>query len=349
MSSKSEGSRLLSVVLTATGVAGLIASVYISARVGWSLADNEADKIVTAGILGLADFAAAMIIIAASRMRVWGWYSRSYLAIAIAAVFLVAGYVTAYGFFSTRIAVHASQKAAAAVDKDYLKWIQGQTVNMELPRSQRLAMMKEAREGRDTLKSTMRVVSDKYAAAIGAWLGWTIEETQTRLTAATAAIAYSVKFTGLWFGIMLWPRRRDETDRSVSSSPKTGSDGTGSNRKPTEDSKDKQQETVVPFPGKANAPAAPSKVSSEAPRVPAPAPSVSPKPQLYGSSVSAALRMQPEWPNQQAIADALGVSKGKVSKDLKKLKGQRKAETKRNGKSNVVVARRNGGLHHAVI
>lgn len=220
--SANEGNRLLSLVLVGTGILGLCASIYISARFGWSLADAQIDRAATATILGIADFASAMLIIAGARMRVWGWYGRSYAAIGVAGAFLAMGFLSAYGFFSNRISVHAAKTASVAVDREQLKWLQRQTVNTELPRAERRAMLAEVKAANAQLKSTIGIVSDQQAAAIGAWLGWSVEQTQTRLTAATAATAYAIKFSCLWFGVMLWPRRR--VDRgSVGNS--SGGDG----------------------------------------------------------------------------------------------------------------------------
>jgi uncharacterized membrane protein len=137
-------------------------------------------------------------------------------------------------------------------------------------------------------------------------------------------------------------------------------------------SKDKQPETVAPrgetvidFPGKIAAPpqqlqadaacnSDPPKVSAEPPRVPAPAPRpkrptvpLSLEPKQY-ASIEAVLAANPSVSSQTDIADAMGVSKAKVSRDIKRLEGRGKVKVARkNGRTNAVTLapRRNGASH----
>lgn len=221
-----ESSRFIGGALIFTGVLALIVSIYVSGKVGWSLADDTLDRAATALILGLADFAAALLILAGSILWVWERRWQSMAALGVSVLFLAMGYLSAFGFFSSRIAVHLAQKAAIKVDQDYLAWAKGQTVNREIPRSERLSMRAEVKAANKELRATASVVSDKYAAAIATFFGWTLEATQTRLTAAIAATAYVVKFSGLWFGpIFLLRRRRQGVERSARGN--TGNDGDG--------------------------------------------------------------------------------------------------------------------------
>lgn len=345
--SKGEGNRWLGAGLIFVGVLGLGASTYISWRFGWSLAEAEADRYASAGIHALADVTSAMLILAGACMWVWGWYVRAVLSVAISLLFMTYGFFSAFGFFSNRISVSEAQKAAASVDKDYLKWVQGQTVNMDLPRSQRLAMMAEVKAGRDTLKSTAGIISDKQAASVGKALGWTTEQTQTRLTAATSGIAYGVKFSGLWIGGMIWARRRkSETDRKISSTP----EGSGGKVK-SEPATVKQDEKVVNFPAAVKAePAqlqASPKVSAEPPRVTAPAPKPSLK--FSGRSLAEILADQPSWSSSKALAVATGKSEATVSRELRKLEGRGRVKRERKGRSvQITSLRRNGGLHAVI-
>lgn len=200
-------------------------------------------------------------------------------------------------------------------------------------------------------KVTIVVAPDLGAQSMAEKLGWKVETVQYLQSGYFAVLVIFLKMVGFPGAGFLLSWHPEPPSRTVSGS----SDSSGSKGKPSEESTSKP-ETVLQFPARTAAPPgefpAPRndrpKASSEALRVPAPAPTVSATQKLFGSTVSEALRRQPEWTNQQAIADALGVSKGKVSKDLKKLKGQRKVETKRNGKSNAVIARRDRGLHAVI-
>ena len=349
MSAGSEGNRWLGHALISVGMCALVVSIYISAKVGWSLADDLADRAATAITLGIADFSAAMLLLAASILWVRGTRWRSASALAFAGLFLAVGYTSAYGFFANRIAVHASHKAATKIDEDYLAWAKGQTVNRELPRSERLSMRAEVKAANQELKATASLISDRYAVPIASSLGWSLETTQARITGAIAAIVYAVKFAGLWFGPMFWPRRR-KGDASIAASPKGSTGGDGGSEKSSDASRDKQpgSETanIVPFRAEAQFQAT-SKVSSEPPRVPELAPSSSLKSE--SETVAEFLAREGGASSQKAIAKRLGVSEAKVSRDVKKLKGQGKVKLERKWRSNAIThAWRNGGLHAVV-
>jgi hypothetical protein len=157
-----------------------------------------------------------------------------------------------------------------------------------------------------------------------------------------------IGFPGAGF-LLSWSPEPTEPER------KPGNPDTGSGTKSTEETKDKEparEAEIHRFPSKVTA--APDqfqttpKVSSGPPRVPAPAPHPSLQPEF--SSVSDFLAMHPSVTNQKVIADALGVSQAKVSRDIKKLKGQGKVKVKKNWRSNAVTftPRRNGGLHAVI-
>jgi uncharacterized membrane protein len=68
------------------------------------------------------------------------------------------------------------------------------------------------------------------------------------------------------------------------------------------------------------------------------------------ASVVDYLARHPSVSRQKDIADALRVSEAKVSRDLKKLKGQGRVQSKRQWRSNAITftPRRNGGLHAVI-
>lgn len=377
----------INIGLVIVGAAALGVLLYFNGRFGWSLGTTDADRVAYATLHILADLASAGLVAwsaAIAARGAWRWRVRAWVAFLCALGFTSVSILTVYGFMSTRIAAVQGHTAVLETQKGVAEWLKTQTVNPEVAnayaaaasecasgrgprclgaeaRAQALAgqqanMGKELRQQFKQIEATASIVPDSHASAIASITGMSLGAAQKLLMIVMSAFGQSVKFACLFFGIKglsqtIWRRRR-----TVSASPKGSSGEGGETRKTTNESKDKQPETVIQFPAKASAPAefpaaqnARPTVSSEAARVPSPAPTVSGYPRLYGETVSSALRIQPEWPSQQAIADALGVTKGKVSKDIKKLKGQRKAETKRNGKANAVIARRNGGVLHAVI
>lgn len=140
-------------------------------------------------------------------------------------------------------------------------------------------------------------------------------------------------------------------DRKLAGSPEGG----GGKPKSSEDSKAAtvapRGETVVDFPARVGAQAAPEpppKVSAEQPRVSAPAvPRNVPltlQPKQF-TSVEEFLAANPSGSKQKDIADALRVSEAKVSRDIKRLKGRGKVKVDQNGRTNSVTLapRRIGG------
>ena len=211
-----------------------------------------------------------------------------------------------------------------------------------------------------------QVVADK--------LGWKLETIQVIRSAFFSFLIIFLKmigFPGAGF-LLSWSPESD--DRSVARSPKGGTGSGGGGVKSTEETKDKQpgsDANVVPIraasdqlefqrhhfhahqtpgpPGQQRDQAT-HEVSTPAPRVPAGVPT-RPLPLTLKSeskTLAELLAVQPSWPSQKALADAMGVSQAKLSRDLKKLKGRGKVEAKRNWRSNAITARKgNGSTLHA--
>jgi hypothetical protein len=300
--------------------------------------------------------------------RNWALFALALLAIITCGSY---GILNMVGFTSTnRVAVAATKDAKrAAAERQYqsartdltsqIDWLQKTAASEEGRERRRLlaevdAKRKELSALAPPSPTADTVLSDTQSTTLGELTGTSARKWLLALPVPLAIlIFFAESFSFVVVGHML--AATVAMFAGIGRKVSGNSEPSEGNRKPSEESKDKQSETVVQFPGKTATadqfPAAEnerSKVSSEMPRVPALAPTVSTSPKLYGETVSSALRMQPEWPSQQAIADALGVTKGKVSKDIKKLKGQRKLETKKNGKSNAVIARRQGVLHAVI-
>ena len=139
-----------------------------------------------------------------------------------------------------------------------------------------------------------------------------------------------------------------ETSR-VPSFPKAGGGSNGDNSKPREN----EDGNVISLPVKVAAPAELQPASnanerqkvSAAPRVTVQAPSVPASLKTKPETVAEYLAIHGSATSQRAIAHALGFSEAKVSRDIRKLKGQRKVEAKRIHRANNIT--RNGGTFHA--
>jgi hypothetical protein len=208
------------------------------------------------------------------------------------------------------------------------------------------------------------VAPDPGAQSIAARLGWKLETVQYLQSGYLAILVIFLKmigFPGAGFLLSWNPEPTSPVkSSSVPSSPKGGAGGDGESVKSTDASKDKQparEAEIHRFPTKATADPdhlqPPPKVSADMPRVPAPAPRlpVSLSLQPTYASVEDFLARHPSVTNQKVIADAMGVSQGKVSRDIKRLKGRGKVKVEKNWRSNAVTytPRRNGGVLHAVI
>jgi hypothetical protein len=179
-------------------------------------------------------------------------------------------------------------------------------------------------------------------------LGWKLETIQVIRSAFFSFLIIFLKMIGFPGAGFLLSWSPESAPASVSSSPKGGSGNDGESEKSSGASSGKQPASddanVIPIRADATQPEIvwqdpqPPKVRSGAPRVPAPAPEPSLKSEY--ETVAEFLAREGSAPSQKAIAQRMGVSQAKVSRDLKKLKGQGKVQLERNWRSNAV--RRNG-------
>ena len=139
------GSRVLSVILVGTGICALALSMWMNARFGWAQADALEDRTVMAGLHTLADPAAAALGAAGGVFLAWGWRWHGFGTILFAFAFIAWSMVSVYGFMATRIAASEGHKNSIKVQERYLSWVQGQTVNFDLPKSERHAMKDEVK------------------------------------------------------------------------------------------------------------------------------------------------------------------------------------------------------------
>jgi uncharacterized membrane protein len=198
----------------------------------------------------------------------------------------------------------------------------------------------------------VRIAPDAGAELWATAFGFTAQRVQMLLSALEAfwqVVLSMVCFpaAGFFMNPLSW--MKVSGDKKLAGSP----EGSGGKDKSTVALRG---ENVVDLPTKVAAPpqlqAAPEPVptvSSEALRVAAPAPktvSLSLEPKEY-ASVEEFLAANPSVSKQKDIAAGMKVSEGKVSRDIKRLKGRGKVKADRNGRSIAVTytPRRNGGLH----
>lgn len=217
---------------------------------------------------------------------------------------------------------------------------------------------KEAIKSFRDAKVEVQVEPDAGAQLWATISGWSLDRIQMVQSAYLAVLLIILKMVcfqaaGFFLNPLAWMRTADK--RSLPSSPKGGAGDGGNEVKSSENSKDEKparEAEIHRLPVRADQLQAPSKVSAEPPRVsaPAPRPPVSLSLQPKYASVEEFLAMHPSVTSQKVIADAMGVSQAKVSRDIKRLKGRGKVKLDRNWRSNAVTftPRRNGGLHALV-
>ena len=204
------GSRVLSVILVGTGICALALSMWMNARFGWAQADALEDRTVMAGLHTLADPAAAALGAAGGMFLAWGWRWHGFGAILFAFAFIAWSMVSVYGFMATRIAASEGHKNSIKVQERYLSWVQGQTVNFDLPKSERHAMKDEVKATVDKLTSAAKVIPDAQAASLAGMFGTSVERIQ-------------LKFACMFYGLFAWPYRRSSASSDTSSDSSAGS------------------------------------------------------------------------------------------------------------------------------
>jgi uncharacterized membrane protein len=300
--------------------------------------------------------------------------------LAIVAVLTCGGYgiLNMVGFTSTnRVSVAATKDATrSSAERSYqsaradltaqIDWLQKTAAGEEGRERRRLlaevdAKRKELSALKPPVPTAETILSDPQASTLAELTGTSARRWLLALPIPLAVLLFFAEsFSFVVVGHMLAAivalfAAYLAATQSLSSSPKGGSGEGGESVKSTEESKPKQDANVIPMRAteeKSSSVAASPKVSAEPPRVPAPAPrppvSLTLKPEY--SSVADYLARHPSVTSQKVIADALRVSEAKVSRDIKKLKGQGKVKADRKWRSNQITftPRRNGGLHAVI-
>lgn len=297
-------------------------------------------------------------------------------ALALSAIILCGGYgiLNMVGFTSTnRVTVAATKDASRnAAERAYqasrsdlmgqIDWLQKTAANEDGRERRRLlsevdAKRKELSALKPPIPTAETVISDTQASTLAELTGrgsvrqWMLALPIPLAVLVFVAESFSFIFVGHLLAaiVALFAGYVAAARPSIAGTP----EGSGGHVKSSDESKPKQDANVIPMrasEAQAASIAATPKVSAGPPRVPAPAPTrhVPLTLQPKSKTLAELLAVQPSWPSQKAIADAMGVSQAKVSRDLKKLKGQRKVEAKRDWRSNTIIARRQGVLHAVI-
>lgn len=243
--------RVLSWALIAVGGAFLAVSAFGSWRFGLSLSTDPVDRYWLATIYAGADVAAGVLVATGARMLRhpgYGWKAGGILALLPALVLVTFSILSTFGLMSERITVLASQKAAQNADQGRLAWLRGQTVNRELPKSERFAFRAEEREAAKQARKSASVIADGQAKAIADALGSTPEAVQRGLVFASSTIPLSIKFVCLGFGFFLWGYRSADEPASAQKNADGSKGGSGGGSPGSGGSEPKKPTLVHPEP-----------------------------------------------------------------------------------------------------
>lgn len=227
------GHRAIGALLIGIGLIAMVVSMVMNWRFGWSLASAEEDRYLMAVLHSLVDPAAAGLVAAGGLMLAWGWRWQGWLALGCAGLLVAYSMISVFGFMSERIGLLEGHKAALATQQGYLKWVQGQQVNIGLPKSERRLMREDVKAGIEKLTASVRIIPDKHASAIAAATGLSIEAVQRMLVSVGSGVAQGIKFACLGFGFFLIACRAESAgavagdDASSSSTTKDDASGGG--------------------------------------------------------------------------------------------------------------------------
>jgi hypothetical protein len=328
---------ILSRVCIGVGVTFLALSAFGNWRFGWSLSTDPIDQWWLAIIYAGSDVAAGVLVATGATMLRhpgWRWKVGGAVALFPATILVALSVLSTFGMMSGRIAVHAGQKAALAVDMGRIEWLRGQTMNRERPKAERRTFMREEREAAKQTREAASVVTDNQAVAIvnaAALVGVkvTTEQTQVGLTFVSSTMPMMIKFVCLGIGFFLFGAKTSEAGagkktQAASEPPKSGSGPTGSGE-PT------KPRLVHPEPEPAAvartteaAPVPEPKVSTGSQRVPeAPGPQITHKTNGYSRRFSKdeaeadlhrITNATGTQPSQETLAKMWGVSQQTVSR-----------------------------------
>ena len=228
---------ILSRVCIGVGVAFLAFSAFGNFRFGWSLGTNLIDSLWLSAIYGGSDIAAGVLVATGATMlnhTGWRWKIGGIVALVPALILISLSVLSTFGMMSGRIAVLEGQKAAVTSDLGRLAWLRRQTVNYDLPKSERRAFIAEERAAAKEARKAASVVTDNQAVALSnaaALIGvkLTTEQTQVGLTFVSSTMPMMIKFVCIGLGFFLFGARADASASEPSSNHKNsgGSSGSG--------------------------------------------------------------------------------------------------------------------------
>jgi hypothetical protein len=232
---------ILSRVCIGVGIAFLAFSAFGNFRFGWSLGTNVIDALWLSAIYGGSDIAAGVLVATGSTMLNhvgWRWKVGGVVALVPALILISLSILSTFGMMSGRIAVLEGQKAAVSADVGRLAWLRRQTVNYDLPKSERRAFIAEERAAAKEARKAASVVTDNQAVAIAnaaALVGVrvTTEQTQVGLTFVSSTMPMMIKFVCLGLGFFLYGARTEASGSNQRTQPGSGGSGGGEPKKPT--------------------------------------------------------------------------------------------------------------------
>lgn len=337
---------ILSRICIGMGVAFLAISAFGNWRFGLSLTADPVDRYWLAIIYAGSDVAAGVLVATGAtmlRQPGWRWKMGGVAALIPAFALVILSILSTFGVMSGRIAVLAGQQASVANDTSRLAWLRGQTVNRDLPRSERRAFLVEERKAAAEARKAASVVTDNQAVAVvnlAALVGMKLspQGAQVGLTLASSTIPMAVKFLCLGFGFFLFGSR---VGKAVDPDKKTqagsgggsGSSGSGEPRKPT------LVHTAEPAkPAARTMEAAPVKVSSVGSRVSTDAPTGKLTFEQFRELVREDMAHGEPASSTRALKAATGWSQTSVVREQKRVRGQANSKIRR-------FAGNGGGLH----
>lgn len=226
---------ILSRVCIGVGVVFLALSAFGNVRFGWSLGGDWIDSVWLAAIYGGSDIAAGVLVATGATMlrhEGWRWKVGGITALIPAVILVTLSVLSTFGMMSGRIAVLEGQKAAVSSDLGRLAWLRRQTVNYDLPKSERRAFIAEERAAAKDARKAASVVTDNQAVALAnaaALVGvkMTTEQTQVGLTFVSSTMPMMIKFVCIGLGFFLFGAKADASASEPASNQKNsgGSDG----------------------------------------------------------------------------------------------------------------------------
>jgi hypothetical protein len=189
----------------------MLVVMWMTARYGWSLQDDIADRSASAALNILVDAAAAVLVSAFGLMlkcRRRRWKVMGVTPLLFSLIFDVYSAITVYGFMSTRMAHLEAQKKVVEMQQKDLEWKRATSINRDVPKSDRAYLRRESQAAYEDLKKSLMFVPDAEASSIASIFDTTVEKVQRALVLIVSCVGQLVKVSCLFFGSILWPRRQ---------------------------------------------------------------------------------------------------------------------------------------------